>query len=504
MPDDDPARLDVEDHAHELLALHRDEWAAPLLVANDWEFRRGFIERVTLSGQAFLARAERLFAGEPIRHAHLSLRSEDATALAACPELRWLETLAFERCRLRDKAFQAIMASPYLTRLNALVVPPGVEVPGVRALLESGLVARLTSLDFSGNHAFGDRAARLLAAAPGVQKLHVLRLANTNLTPYGVQALIASPHLTHLATLDVAGSDDHLAGFWDCNGVLLQLANLSFLTHLENLNLSYRAIGPSGLRAFVTSSRVAGLRELRLHRAVEDEADAARLLAESEHLAGLTLLDVGGNKIRGEGIQALAESPHLANLTTLRLGSNVLRDSGAKALAASPYLERLTALDLRNNGIGGPGLQALAASENLVRLTDLNLSGNFVGLASVQAIARSAHLTRLTRLDLSNTRFEPGGARVLAESPNLVRLRTLSLSDNQLGNEGAAALAASPLLARLAALRLDNNGIGKNGAEALADSPYLGRLLKLELRGNVFTDDERRRLRARFGSRVVF
>jgi Ran GTPase-activating protein (RanGAP) involved in mRNA processing and transport len=93
---------------------------------------------------------------------------------------------------------------------------------------------------------------------------------------------------------------------------------------------------------------------------------------------------------------------------------------------------------------------------------------------------------------------------VLAESPNLARLRTLSLSDNQLGNEGAAALAASPHLARLATLRLDNNGICKNGAEALADSPYLGRLLKLDLRGNVFTDDERRRLRARFGSRVVF
>src|SRR5262249_1367367 len=206
---DDPARLDVADHAHELLARHGDEWAAPLLgVAEDWEFRRGFIERATLSGQAFLAHAERLFAAEPIRHAHLALRPDEATALATCPELRWLETLAFERCHLRDKAFQAILASPYLTRLTALVVPGAGEVPGVQALIESGVLARLTHLDFGRNRAFGDRAARLLAAAPAVRKLEVLRLAGTNLTCAGLQTLLESPHLTNLTTLDMAGVED--------------------------------------------------------------------------------------------------------------------------------------------------------------------------------------------------------------------------------------------------------------------------------------------------------
>src|SRR5436190_2525391 len=92
MPDDHPARPGLEDHAQDLLARHGDEWAAPLQgVAEDWEFRRGFVERVTLPGQALLDHAERLFGAEPIRHAYLSLRPEDATALAACPELRWLE-----------------------------------------------------------------------------------------------------------------------------------------------------------------------------------------------------------------------------------------------------------------------------------------------------------------------------------------------------------------------------------------------------------------------------
>jgi uncharacterized protein (TIGR02996 family) len=503
MPDD-PGRLDVEDHANELLARHGDEWAAPLHgVAEGWEFRRGFVERVTLSGEAFLAHAERLFASEAIRHVHLSLRARDVAALAGCSELRWLETLAFEqRCHLRDKAFQAILASPYLTRLTALTVPRGVELPGVQALIESGVLARLTHLDFSHNRVFGERAARLLAAAPAVKKLQVLRLAGTNLTPGGVQALVDSPHLTRLTTLDVAGSEN--AGWFSADGpVPLRLANSPLLAPLTSLDLSHRQFGRPTLRGLMASPGLASLRELYLHRTRLD-LDALRALAGSEHLGRLNLLDVGDNNIRAEGMQVMAETTHLVNLTALRLGLNALCDTGAEVLAASPHLKRLTTLDLSNNGIGGPGLQALAASENLTRLTDLNLSGNFVGLASVQAIARSAHLTRLTYLDLSNTHFEPGGARVLAESPNLARLRILSLSDNQLGNEGTAALASSPRLARLAALRLDNNGIGKNGAEALADSPYLGRLLRLELRGNAFTDDERRRLRARFGSRVVF
>jgi uncharacterized protein (TIGR02996 family) len=383
MPDDDPARLDVEDHAHELLARHGDDWAAPLHgVAEGWEFRRGFIERVTLNGQAFLARAERLFAAEPIRHVHMSLRPEDATALAARPELRWLETLAFERCHLRDKAFQAILGSPYLTRLTALVVPAGVEVPGVQALIETGILARLIELDLSHNPAFGDRAALLLLTAPSVRALQVLRVGGTNLSPAGVLNVLFSPILTHLTALDVAGVE-RAAGPGDFTPVLLQMAaNSRFLARLTSLDLSYRGLHGSGLEALMGSPDLAYLRELHLRRTRLD-LSALRALAESSYLAGLTVLDLDGNNIRAEGSQALTESPHLANLTALRLGHNALRDTGAKALANSPYLKRLTALDLRYNGIGGPGLHALAASENLARLTDLNLSGNFVGLASV-------------------------------------------------------------------------------------------------------------------------
>jgi Ran GTPase-activating protein (RanGAP) involved in mRNA processing and transport len=476
-------------------------------VAEGWAFRRGFVEHITLTGQAFLAHAERLFASEAIRHVHLSLRPGDVTALAGCAELRRVETLAFERCHLSGAAFQRVLASPHLLRLTALTLPAGVEVPGVRALTESGVLARLTELDFGRNPAFGDRAARLLAQSPAVQQLRVLRLAETNLTPDGVQALLASPHLIRLTTLDLVGAD-RSPPTRDLTPVAVQLAASPLLARLTKLDLSGHRFGLVGFRILLHSPNLATLRALSLRRVAPVPQPSRTLIlrkmAESPHLAGLTALDLRNNRINDEGLQALAESPHLANLSVLRLGGNVFQDAGAQALASSAHLRRLAVLDLSGNGIGGPGLEALADSEILAQVTDLNLASNFIGVASVQTLTRSPRLARLAHLDLSQNQLQPDSARVLAGSPNLTRLRTLALSSNRLGNEGAAALAAAPHLPRLATLRLDNNGIGKNGAEALADSPYLGRLLRLEVRGNVFTDDERRRLRARFGSRVVF
>src|SRR5579872_5879061 len=69
---DDPDRLDREDEADDLMRRHPD-WAGPLPeVAQGWEFRRGFVESVTLAASAFLPAAGRLFAAFPLRHVRVS------------------------------------------------------------------------------------------------------------------------------------------------------------------------------------------------------------------------------------------------------------------------------------------------------------------------------------------------------------------------------------------------------------------------------------------------
>src|SRR3712207_3468959 len=52
LPADDPRRLQLEERQRELLEGHEAEWVAPLRelgLQGGWVFRRGFVERVTLT-----------------------------------------------------------------------------------------------------------------------------------------------------------------------------------------------------------------------------------------------------------------------------------------------------------------------------------------------------------------------------------------------------------------------------------------------------------------------
>src|SRR5207249_6247262 len=55
LPADDPRLPELKAREQALLAEHRDAWLAPLreLVEDDPDFRRGFVERVTLNAGAF-------------------------------------------------------------------------------------------------------------------------------------------------------------------------------------------------------------------------------------------------------------------------------------------------------------------------------------------------------------------------------------------------------------------------------------------------------------------
>src|SRR5262249_36251573 len=56
LPEDDETRSGLKRCEQQLLARHRREWAGPLpSFVEQYEFVRGFVERVTLTGAAFLA-----------------------------------------------------------------------------------------------------------------------------------------------------------------------------------------------------------------------------------------------------------------------------------------------------------------------------------------------------------------------------------------------------------------------------------------------------------------
>jgi uncharacterized protein (TIGR02996 family) len=111
-------------------------------------------------------------------------------------------------------------------------------------------------------------------------------------------------------------------------------------------------------------------------------------LMKSTLLAGLNSLNLGGSgpEIGLAEVAMLANSPHLAHLTVLELYDRHVGAVGAAALAASPYLAKLTTLNLDGCSIGPDGARALAGSTSLSRLTTLQLRGNRIGGATAQVL----------------------------------------------------------------------------------------------------------------------
>jgi uncharacterized protein (TIGR02996 family) len=512
LPPDHPARPGLEDEAGDLLAGHEEEWVAPFRRrVFAWEFRRGFVERVTLPAESFLEHAAALLAAGPVREVHLLLSEDQVETLADCPHLARVEALDFgpptpehPANHLRDRSLIALLASPHLGRLRALGwASNGVEGPGVQALAESPRLSQLRRLDFRWNWTFGDRAVRILAGATRAANLEVLLLGGTNLTAAGVQALFASRCLPRLGTLEVNAG----ALFRPPRGVdnpadgLRALLALPLASQVSGLDFSEAPQMRTALAVLAGGPALPRLQSLNLSGCRVGNA-GARALAESPQLAALTSLNLGACNLGHAALQALATSPHLAGLTDLSLAANDVRDTGVKALAGSPHLTRLGRLNLIKIGVGGPGIRALAAWPGLAGLRELHLSDNYVNPQSVQALADSPHLGNLESLSLANTHVEAAGARALAASANFGRLRHLDLGHTALGDEGVRALAAATW-PRLVELNLGVNQLGRDGARALAAAPGLRRLRRLDLRHNNLTDAEWELLHARFGRAVL-
>jgi uncharacterized protein (TIGR02996 family) len=487
LPEEDSARLALEDEADDLLEAHEEEWAAPLRgLALEWEWRRGFIERATMRGSTFLDRGDHLFAAAPLRDLRLLVESRDLPELAQSPHLNWLEALDLslggeltpESCRnfpLRDRAVQALLESPYLTHLAWLNLSGHIlEGPAVLALARCSWFANLTYLDLSYTY-LGDRGSLALLSARA-ESLRVLRLRSTNLTRTGALTLFGATNMPNLRELDI---DLRRVLCWPTRDPLHELRELLRLPLLGRLEL------------------------LNLQECQLNQVDAVRELAHHPRLPGVTKLDLSGNGFGVDGALALAESPHLSGLRSLRLRNNSIRDTGTRALVGAPGLQKLRALDLAQNRIDGPGIRTLAEAPGLAGLRQLDLSDNFVGVPNARALANSTTLTGLTRLALSGAGLDNEAVRALAEAPALARLRSLDLGANLFDGEAARALASSPHLRRLRELELRDTPLLAAGAEALLRSRCLSRRIRLDLRGASISATEWARLRRLVAGRHV-
>jgi uncharacterized protein (TIGR02996 family) len=303
LPRHDPRWPDLADREKELREAHGPAWAGPLAdLVTSYEFRRGFVERVTLPAAAFLEKGHRLFDKAPIRDVRL-LPVFGGAALhqvAECPHLARLAALDLQGWRLFDDGCEVFVN--HLVQLDGLtglnLRATGIGVRGLTLLLDSPRLPHVHTFDLSDNKTyFVYRGAQFLGS-PSLAKVRALHLGLTGLADEGAAVLAANAHLAGLQTL----------ALWNTT------------------------LGDRGVEA----------------------------LAASPYLTRLTHLDLTGNFITRRGVEALARSPNVARLTHLELTNNAIGDTGVLALANSRYLTKLTYLGVgQTSSISAKGKQAL-------------------------------------------------------------------------------------------------------------------------------------------------
>jgi uncharacterized protein (TIGR02996 family) len=162
-----------------LIQKHRAAWARDVLpLVNALEFRRGFVEHITLTAPLFLRRADRIFRLAPVQAVRLTTVSP-VQDLISSPFLRHLRTLDLSGTYLGDAALRTLLTSPHLDRVAHL---------------------NLHRCNLS------NAAAESLATWPRLAQLETLDLSQNHLTPDGVRALAHSPHRGVLRSLNLEGN----------------------------------------------------------------------------------------------------------------------------------------------------------------------------------------------------------------------------------------------------------------------------------------------------------
>ncbi len=247
-------RRTLERAVKALLKANAARWARPLSAArigHTYEFRRGFLDGLTISPTAFVRSGKELFERAPmIRSVRFPNAANELRALAASPFLARLASADLTlmctcgRCGI-DAELRNLFKSKHAKGLRHLNVSRDrIDVDGVRALARSAVLANLTSLDLSGNPLLPE-GATALAAARHFTKLTRLNLSGNNLQVEGVLALATAKHFPALAKLDLSSNQITADG-------VRALVVAPFFNQLTALDLSRNRIGEAGARVLAT------------------------------------------------------------------------------------------------------------------------------------------------------------------------------------------------------------------------------------------------------------
>jgi uncharacterized protein (TIGR02996 family) len=158
LPTDAPGRPALETHCRALQKENQNDWLGALRELLDgWEFCRGFVEKIIITPELFVAHAESIFRAAPVRHVHFFRRPQvrlgEVRSLAWSSHLGRLHTLKLNTDRgLNDEGVRVLAGSPYLSGLLALDLSDNwIRNTGAQVLAHSPYLGRLGSLQLGRN-----------------------------------------------------------------------------------------------------------------------------------------------------------------------------------------------------------------------------------------------------------------------------------------------------------------------------------------------------------------
>lgn len=338
-----------------------------------------------------------------------------------------------------------------------------------------------------------------VASCPHLSRISTLRLTkqrshHTEFSDF--LAILASPHLTNLVTLDASGGH----GYGD--EALLNLLGvqertlfgrtedglLPSLRNLQRLSLEGMALSDRGVRELVQSPLANTLTHLDLSANRAITAEGIRALIASRLWPRLQELNLGKLYSRdGEVVRLVMEALPRSRITRLGLKAALFHEARQhdlpEALAAASSWGALEALDLSWNNLRGEGIGLLADCPQLKGLRWLNLDSTRLGQEDIERLADCPHLAGLTTLRVGNSDLTDDGLTALAQSSFLSRLILLDVAVSQVKNRGVKAFARSPNAAHLRTWILPG-WVNDPGLRAIAQSPYLRQLTTLIFGGS--------------------
>jgi uncharacterized protein (TIGR02996 family) len=428
---DRPERAEIIRIQCALARLRYDDGDASALQAQEHRLRAQHLPRWRKEmGLSYAGLTRGFVEGFPSSHPHDFLANAEKL-FAAHP----IHNLALAGGQDMEAGWGAeVAACSYLSRIETLCLPRDrscdTDLSDFVAVLSSPHLTNLTTLDAGSGHDYGDDVLRELLGTTGRgRKSGVL------------------PSLRKLRRLSLSGM-----GLTD-DGVRA-IARSPLAETLTGLDLSQWAgsmhITSAGITALVKSPLWPRLEELNLSWNAFADAESVRILFTSLHRSRIRRLGLRNwdRSARWSGLaEAMAGAPSWGNLEALDLGSARLSNAGLRRLLRSGHLAGLRWLAF-DHGLDDKGLRELANCPHIAGLTALWLNNGMLTDRGLRYLAESPFLTGLVYLNVDSTRVRDKGVAEFVRSPNAATLRFLEVPGN-LGDEVYEALATSPYTNRL-------------------------------------------------------